>query len=852
MMRRVVVALALASGLVEGFVHEVRRGPSARALRAETETKTKEKKQSAADQVKTTGFLAAATIAASAVNQAISNTDLSAPDVGKSYVAIRTDALQLDSETGLPMSYNKEAIEVYWKSQGNALQQRWGDFLKVSVPFLVKVATLLVQGGSDALSANDAELARDAREICEKLGPTFIKLAQTLSVRPDVLPQAALDELAVLQDNVKPFETALAIELIEKELGPVSEFFAEISPEPVAAASLAQVYRARLVSRYAKNDTEAEWVAVKVQRPNVVETVSKDLYVLRRAVEVYQRLMDQFAPQQRTNYVALLNEWSIGFYTELDFRSEVENQRQIRKILVEDDSTKVAGVYVPKIYDELSTSRVAVTEWIDGVKLSECTQGEVKALTPIAQEAFLVQLLEAGVFHADPHPGNLFKMRDGRLALLDFGLVARVRPDDQDAMVNTIIHLANKDFASLVDDFIQLEILPKDTSRKTVIPLMDKALSPYIAGGGAKKFEQRVRASYGLDDGASAAIGGFQAMTQDALTVLNDIPFSIPPYFALLGRAVITLEGIALTGDADYALIMEAFPFVSRKLLSSDRPALRSALREALYGDDAKASKKLDLTRLVALVSSALNEKRDDGVERAFIDLDAYAANATQLAKYVLSDDAEQLRDLLVDEAVIAADVLSRQAARRLFDRFAAAAQPSLPFFGTLDFLPNPATQRGPLLIPPQLSGAAAGTMPRLVMTSPRELVDLLAPALTRDDELFALDLVNVLQTTDLLDAGTRALLLAPLEGRVPATSAVGTLLGLAPLANDVFSLSARLPAALADALQRLPRSDSPASPLADILGELHEEELGNLRAATAKLTSRLSEQAADRLRPLV
>ena len=274
------------------------------------------------------GLMSAATVAAAAVNQAVSMTTLDAPDVGRSYVALRDDKDgATDAETGLPLSYDKDRIQQYWLKQGSALQQRWGEFLRLSVPFLLKTATLLVQGGVDALQENDAELARDARVICEQLGPTFIKLAQTLSVRPDVLPPSALAELAVLQDSVVPFETDVAIDIIEKELGgPLGAFFSTISEEPVAAASLAQVYKAQL--------DDGRSVAVKVQRPQILEQVSKDLYVLRRAAEVYQRLIDRFAPQQKTNYVDLLNEWAVGFYTELDFRSEIDNLNSIRDVLV--------------------------------------------------------------------------------------------------------------------------------------------------------------------------------------------------------------------------------------------------------------------------------------------------------------------------------------------------------------------------------------------------------------------------------------------------------------------------------------------------------------------------------------
>ena len=146
------------------------------------------------------------------------------------------------------------------------------------------------------------------------------------------------------------------------------------------------------------------------------------------------------------------------------------------------------------------------------------------------------------------HPGNIMVMKEprgnARLALIDFGLVASIKQTDMDKMVSAIVHLANRDYEALVEDFIQLEILPSDCDRGKVVPLMDKALTPYVKGGGAKKYEEELKKIYGMDDGTLVSTGrGFQAMTQDALTVLNDIPFSIPPYFALLARAIVTLEG---------------------------------------------------------------------------------------------------------------------------------------------------------------------------------------------------------------------------------------------------------------------------------------------------------------------
>merc|ERR1719215_1392652 len=176
-----------------------------------------------------------------------------------------------------------------------------------------------------------------------------------MSVRPDVLPQATLDELTKLQDSVVPFDTNVAREQIERELGgPLGQFFTSISEEPVAAASLAQVYLATL------NDGNDTKVAIKVQRPDVLGTVSKDLYVLRRAAEVFQGLADRFIPQQRTNYVALLNEWAIGFYTELDFMNEGRNQQRLRDVLIENN---ISEVIVPKVFEDLTTRRILVSEW---------------------------------------------------------------------------------------------------------------------------------------------------------------------------------------------------------------------------------------------------------------------------------------------------------------------------------------------------------------------------------------------------------------------------------------------------------------------------------------------------------
>jgi predicted unusual protein kinase regulating ubiquinone biosynthesis (AarF/ABC1/UbiB family) len=389
MLLKYAIPLTILTSNAEGFISGRTSFQIARFRASTMDNDVKEEKEiSFRDRLANSGAASAAAMATAAVNAAVSMRTLEAPDIEKSYVSLDlSDEGRTLDEEGLPRVYDKDLIQKYWVKERGALNQRWGVFVGKAVPFLSKLVTLFIRDGKIVESEIPA-LSRQARLDIEELGATFIKAGQMMSIRPDVLPQATLDELTKLQDSVVPFETSIAVEQIEKELGgPLGQFFTSISEEPVAAASLAQVYLATL------NDGKDTKVAVKVQRPSVLGTVSKDLYVLRRAAEVVQGLVERFAPQQRTNYVALLNEWAIGFYTELDFTNEARNQRRLREDLI---ANNVKGVFVPKVYEDLCTRRILVSEWVEGRKLSSCSQEELARLTPLAQEAFLVQLFETG------------------------------------------------------------------------------------------------------------------------------------------------------------------------------------------------------------------------------------------------------------------------------------------------------------------------------------------------------------------------------------------------------------------------------------------------------------------------
>ena len=243
-----------------------------------------------------------------------------------------------------------------------------------------------------------------------------------------------------------------------------------------------------------------------------------------------------------------------------------------------------------------------------------------------------------------------------------------------------------------------------------------------------------------MDGTVSGTAGGFSAMTQDALIVLNDIPFSIPPYFALLARAIVTLEGVALTGDPSYGIILESYPFVARKLLSEDRPEIQRALQQVLY---AKGGDGLQTTRLSVLLNSALGVvARQSG--GAFVDFDSIPEGAVDLTtsvKFLLSEKAVSLREVLIEEAVNAGDILLRQAARKAFSQITTRL-PVPPFFGR--FLPRPENIQAPFFIPSPSGGTPFAT----VFMTPVEMLDYAAPKLTRDEEFFAISLSDAASQT--------------------------------------------------------------------------------------------------------
>mmetsp|Transcript_6338 Transcript_6338/g.15184 ORF Transcript_6338/g.15184 Transcript_6338/m.15184 type:complete len:662 (+) Transcript_6338:167-2152(+) len=509
--------------------------------------------------------------------------------------------------------------------------------------------------------------AAELRDTLTYLGPSFIKAGQVLANRPDIVREDYMNELCCLQDDVPSFPDEIAFEIIEEELGkPIDQVFSSFSERPIAAASLGQVYKAVL------RET-GEDVAVKVQRPNALATISKDLYVLRRAVGVYQQIVSRFTAQT-TDYQELLSVFAEGLFTEMDFRNEALNGLRMQELL---DSSEFCSsdVVIPVSYMGLTSRRVHTMEWIQGVKLTTLPPEEIRSFVKVGQEAFLTQLLEIGYFHGDPHPGNLLKITEGpnagKLALIDFGLVAEIPSKDREAMVSATIHLANRDWDALVDDFIALEFLPRDSDRARIIPVMDRVLSPYLRGGGAAAYN-------------------FSALSQDLLSVTLEIPFSVPPYMSLIARSVVTLEGIALSGDPQYQMVAQAYPFVVRKVLRNDSNSSMALLQDILFDNDGKVKP----TRLGALLNAGLGYVADAKQSAGFIDIDAVpddGASVSEVVAFLLSPEARELRPLLVREISNGLDLFLRDRFRKAYALLPGLlAPPRLPFLPALPSPPPP------------------------------------------------------------------------------------------------------------------------------------------------------------------
>uniref|UniRef100_A0A1D1ZD80 Putative aarF domain-containing protein kinase At1g71810, chloroplastic n=1 Tax=Anthurium amnicola TaxID=1678845 RepID=A0A1D1ZD80_9ARAE len=456
--------------------------------------------------------------------------------------------------------------------------------------------------------------ATELRMILLELGPAYVKIAQAVSSRPDVIPPAYLEELSLLQDRIAPFSTGTAFNMIEEELGlPIDMLFSEISPEPIAAASLGQVYQARIIP-------SGQLVAVKVQRPGVQAAISLDIFILRFLAGLIRR-----TAKLNTDLQAVIDEWASSLFREMDYREEARNGLKFRKLY-----GSLQDVFIPEMYLERSSRRVLIMEWVEGQKLSEVKD---LYLVEVGVYCSLSQLLDYGFYHADPHPGNLLRTTDGKLAYLDFGMMGEFRQELRDGFIEACLHLVNRDFDALAKDFITLGLLPPTAQKDEVT----KALTGV--------FENAV--NKGVRNISFGDLSGNLGRT------MYKFKFQIPSYFSLVIRSLSVLEGIAISFNSDYKVLSSSYPWIARKVLTDSSPKLRSTLQTLLYTDGA-----FRIDRLESLLTESLRAKTEQMLVRGKVENDDSRLAIRQMFSFILSEKGAFVREIILEEIVKGLDAL--------------------------------------------------------------------------------------------------------------------------------------------------------------------------------------------------
>jgi ubiquinone biosynthesis protein len=380
------------------------------------------------------------------------------------------------------------------------------------------------------------------RMALEELGPTYIKLGQVLSTRPDLIPIEFTDELARLQDSVPPFAFAEVEAIIQRELGaPASVAFDHIEIEPAASASIGQVHRARL-----KNGEE---VAVKVQRPGIRALIEVDLEIMLHLATLAERHVEELALHRP---VKIVEEFARTLEKEIDFRFEAANIDRIAQSFLDDPT-----VYIPAVFREFSTACVLTIEYVDGVKISNIDQLDAagydrRLLCSRGADIVLKQVFHHGFFHADPHPGNIFALPGNVICLLDFGMVGVVDRQTREMFVELVDSVVRRNEARAAQILLQLTSWddPPDLRQ------LERELSEFMG-------RHLYRPLKDIEVGK---------LLQDLLEIASRFQLRFPPDIFLMLKAVSTVEAVGRKLDPDFDMIAKAAPFIEQVLMDRFKP----------------------------------------------------------------------------------------------------------------------------------------------------------------------------------------------------------------------------------------------------------------------------------------
>jgi predicted unusual protein kinase regulating ubiquinone biosynthesis (AarF/ABC1/UbiB family) len=398
------------------------------------------------------------------------------------------------------------------------------------------------------------------RQTALQLGGLMIKLGQFLSARADLLPEEALAVLASLQDEVPAEPFSYVISVIEEELGkPLDHIFISIETKATAAASLGQVHKAKLVS-------SGEAVAVKVQRANIEQLVRMDLGSLKFVIRVITRFVDTGA---LIDLKGVYQEFERTVYEEIDYVREAANCKRFQEMFADDPT-----IYIPDVYDDYTTRRVLVLEWIDGIKINDYTGLEAAGIDRLevanrTVQAYFHQFFDEGFFHADPHPGNIFVKQDSPgigpiIEFVDFGMVGSLTQSIKEAMKNLFLSVVTRDSEMMVEALIQLGFIGKGANTTALERGLSLLLDQY----------------YGMTLGEVRELD-IPVVVDDIEKLLYDQPFQIPAQFTFIARAISTLVGVSTGLAPDFNFIEVATPY-ARKFMGIDAEAMKQAAQQLL------------------------------------------------------------------------------------------------------------------------------------------------------------------------------------------------------------------------------------------------------------------------------
>tara|TARA_B100001115_G_C15840978_1_gene421658 strand:- start:1036 stop:2703 length:1668 start_codon:yes stop_codon:yes gene_type:complete len=432
----------------------------------------------------------------------------------------------------------------------------------LSLTILFFLIRLLFQGYSKDPKVQ-RNLSKYLFDVITDLGPCYIKLGQALSTRPDLVRQDWLTELTNLQDNLPPFDHKIALKTIENELGfPANELFADFPNKPIASASLGQVYKAKT--------KDNKLVAVKVQRPNLEFIIKRDIVILK----ILANTFSGFLPLNiGVGIGEIIDEFGRALFEEIDYLKEAKNAEKFLNLFKNNQN-----VFIPIVEKAYSSKRVITTSWIDGVKLKDRSELERNDLIPSSYIrtgviSGLQQLFEHGYFHADPHPGNMFALsggdeKNGHIAYVDFGMMDSISNEDRLTLIRAIVHLINNEYYLLAKDFQKLGFLSDQQDLNLIVrPLKE------VLGGSL---------------GEEVGNFNFKKITDQFSKLMYSYPFRVPSRFALIIRAVVSQEGLALRLDPEFKIIRIAYPYIAKKLLTDDSEEIVNILLQVLFDKEGK------------------------------------------------------------------------------------------------------------------------------------------------------------------------------------------------------------------------------------------------------------------------